>query len=86
MAVLKPKMDKLQQVMAADPKATSDRNKMLVYQQEMKALFKEHKVNPFQAMLMPIIQLPIFISVFMALRDMGNVFPGFSNGGSYRFD
>jgi YidC/Oxa1 family membrane protein insertase len=37
-------------------------------QQEMMALYKEHKVNPFSSCLPLVLQLPVFISLFYMLR------------------
>lgn len=55
------------------------------YQAEMKNLFTVHNVNPIRSMLMPMFQIPIFISVFMALRKMGETFEGFAAGGDFWF-
>lgn len=55
------------------------------YQLEIQSIFTKHKVNPFRSILLPLMQLPIFLSFFMALRDMGTYFPGYMSGGAYWF-
>eukprot|EP01031_Cornospumella_fuschlensis_P043147 gene43147-52737_t len=84
LAVMRPEMLKVQEAMTKDPNADDMRVK-LKYQNEMKALFLKHKVNPLRAMLWPMFQFPIFIAFFMALRDMGSHFPGFLTGGDFWF-
>ena len=41
----------------------------------MKALFTKYKVNPFQTMIGPIIQIPLFIGMFFGLKKVSNYFP-----------
>jgi YidC/Oxa1 family membrane protein insertase len=55
------------------------------FQEQMKALFAKHKVNPLRAVMWPLAQFPIFIALFMALRDMGTYYPGFATGGALWF-
>jgi YidC/Oxa1 family membrane protein insertase len=42
-------------------------------QQKLQKLFKDNDVNPFRAFLVPLVQAPIFISFFMALRKMAEL-------------
>jgi YidC/Oxa1 family membrane protein insertase len=84
MAVLKPEMQKLTDSFKEDPNSGDPRAKNQ-YQAELKNLFVEHKVNPLQSIMMPLFQFPIFISLFLALRDMGTYFPGFVTGGTSWF-
>eukprot|EP00731_Ephydatia_muelleri_P034845 Em0081g10a len=37
------------------------------------SLYQQHKCNPFKMMVMPLVQLPIFISFFVAIREMASV-------------
>ena len=78
MAFLKPDMEKVQNAMKA---STGDAKMQARYQLEIKELFKKHNVNPFRALLMPLLQMPIFISLFMALRQMQDYCPGYTTGG-----
>lgn len=84
MAVMRPEMQKMQDAMKADTNFHDVRVKHK-YQEEMKAMFVRYKVNPFQSMLIPFFQIPIFLSCFFGLRDMGNFFPGFTTGGDFWF-
>ena len=84
MAVLRPDLLRIQEAMKNDPTA-GEMSTKLRYQQEMVALFKKFKVNPLHSLLMPLAQLPIFISFFIGLRDMGNHFPEFTTGGALWF-
>jgi len=52
---------------------------------EMAALFKSHKVNPFAMLMMPLIQLPVFITFYMALSTMSQYYPGLKTGGAFWF-
>lgn len=56
-------------------KYKDDKEKM---SQELMAVYKEHKVNPFASCLPLFIQLPIFLALFRVLRDgLGQVNPDF---------
>jgi YidC/Oxa1 family membrane protein insertase len=80
LANVRPVIQKITDTMNADLNA-SDNNVKLRYQKEMQAAFIKHKVNPIHVMMWPFAQLPIFISFFMALREMGNFYPGYATGG-----
>lgn len=84
MAQMRPEMAKVQELMNNDPNISDSRVK-LKYQGEMQALFKKYNVNPLRAIMWPLAQFPVFIAFFMALRDMGNHFPGFAEGGALWF-
>lgn len=84
MAAMKPESDKLQKKFNGDPNSTHPSVK-LQYQQEMMALFKKHKVNPLGSLLLPIIQLPVFMTFFFALQDMPTYFPALATGGTLWF-
>jgi membrane protein insertase Oxa1/YidC/SpoIIIJ len=47
----------------------------------MTQLMVDNNVNPVRSLAMPLFQLPISISIFFALRDMGSFFPGFGKYG-----
>ncbi len=84
MAAMRPEMEKVQNKMKADPNIDSMEVK-LRYQTEMKALFTVYKVNPLRALMWPFVQFPIFIGLFMALRDMGLHYPDMATGGTLWF-
>jgi YidC/Oxa1 family membrane protein insertase len=84
MAALRPDMQKLQDVMNADPNVNDQRVKQR-YIEEMKALFLHHRVNPLRAFAMPLVQLPLFISFFFGLQEMHLYFPAYTQGGDFWF-
>ncbi|XP_045463434.1 mitochondrial inner membrane protein OXA1L isoform X2 [Harmonia axyridis] len=43
------------------------------YSQEMMIFMKEKGVNPLKNMIVPMAQMPVFISFFMSLRQMANI-------------
>ncbi|XP_060519920.1 mitochondrial inner membrane protein OXA1L isoform X2 [Cylas formicarius] len=43
------------------------------YSQELMYFMKEKGLNPFKNMIVPLVQMPIFVSFFMGLRQMANV-------------
>jgi YidC/Oxa1 family membrane protein insertase len=86
MATLRPEMEKLNEIVKKDPLfASGDMATKARYQAEFQAMFKRHQVNPIRSMILPFIQLPLFVSFFLALRDMGNLYPGFETGGDFWF-
>ncbi|MFA6130919.1 MAG: YidC/Oxa1 family membrane protein insertase [Patescibacteria group bacterium] len=60
MQEIQPKIREIQ------TKYKDDKEKMA---QELMAVYKVHKVNPFASCLPLLIQLPVFIALFQALRD-----------------
>jgi len=85
MAVMKPEMDVLSKSYTENPRFKSDPALQSMYQQEMKALWTKHDVNPMRALSLPILQLPVFIAFFQGLRGMSDHFPGFKTGGTSFF-
>jgi len=64
--VLKAKVDNL------DPNDLQGQQR---YAKEMQALFKKFDVNPLKALSLPLIQMPVFMSMFFALRKMPDIYP-----------
>ena len=62
MQAIQPKIKELQK------KYKSDRGKL---QQETMQLYKEHRVNPFASCLPLLLQLPVFISLYAAIKGLG---------------
>jgi YidC/Oxa1 family membrane protein insertase len=62
MQVIQPKLKELQK------KYKSDRGKL---QQETMKLYQEHRVNPFASCLPLLLQLPVFISLYAAIKGLG---------------
>jgi len=82
LAILKPEVDKIQATAMQDPDKSVERRQH--YEGQLKALFKKHDHNPL-VMLMPFLQLPIFVTFFMGIRDFGDYFPDFKTGGALWF-
>ncbi|GAA0184902.1 transporter [Lithospermum erythrorhizon] len=54
-------------------------------QAKMQALFKEYKVTPFTPLKGLLIQGPVFICFFLAVKNMAEKVPSFQQGGAYWF-
>lgn len=53
---------------------------------EMQAFMKEKEINPFKNLMVPLVQAPIFMSVFFALKGMANApVQSMTNGGLFWF-
>lgn len=56
------------------------------YTQEIQTLFKKNDCHPMKSMGLPLIQMPVMISFFMAIRSMAEVpVPGLTDGGMLWF-
>lgn len=86
MALLRPEATRLQNAMNSDPAIATDPKVQLRYQAEMQALFKKYNVNPIKSLMWPLFQLPIFMSFFFGLQNMGTYYPGFATGGTLWFE
>ncbi|KAK0554617.1 hypothetical protein OC845_000649 [Tilletia horrida] len=63
-------------------KATGDLALLQSRAQQVQQIFKENDCHPFRSFLLPVVQMPIFISFFFALRGMADAgLPGFKDGG-----
>ena len=69
MQVIQPQLKELQK------KYKGDRGKL---QQETMQLYKEHRVNPFASCLPLVLQLPVFISLYAAIKGLGPLEGGLS--------
>jgi YidC/Oxa1 family membrane protein insertase len=70
MQVIQPQLKELQK------KYKGDRGKL---QQETMKLYQEHRVNPFASCLPLVLQLPVFISLYAAIKGMGPLNMGVGN-------
>src|SRR5665647_1084844 len=69
MQVIQPQIKQLQQ------KYKNDRGKL---QEETMKLYQEHRVNPFASCLPLLLQLPVFISLYAAIKGLGPLEGGLS--------
>ncbi|XP_078741257.1 mitochondrial inner membrane protein OXA1L-like [Lampetra fluviatilis] len=54
---------------------------------ELTSFYKKHKINPLKCFLVPMVQMPIFLSFFMALRKMAELpVPSMEVGGALWFN
>jgi YidC/Oxa1 family membrane protein insertase len=53
-----------------DSQAAGDQMGMALAQQNLRALMKEHDVSPFRGMILPLVSMPLFISLFFGLRKL----------------
>jgi YidC/Oxa1 family membrane protein insertase len=74
MAAIRPKMNKLIAFSKANPNNTT-------YQKELFLLWKKNNVNPLKALAVPLFQLPLFVTFFFGIRQMGEYYPGMAEGG-----
>jgi membrane protein insertase Oxa1/YidC/SpoIIIJ len=78
-AAVRPEVDQLSKRMEKDPD-----NKAL-YEAEIVHIHKKYKVSYISGFGQPLVQLPVFLSTFFALRQMGTYFPEYTSGGTLWF-
>jgi len=80
MAHVKPEMDILKTKLdAADSYDTTVQQQ---HAKQMRDLFAKYECNPLKAVVVPLVQAPVFMSMFFALRKMPDVVPDeLTNGG-----
>lgn len=65
-----------------EAKKAGDQMAIAKYSQQAQQLFKDNECHPAKSLLLPIVQAPVMISFFMALRGMAELpVPGFLEGG-----
>lgn len=67
-----PQMMSLQKRMS-DARKLGNEVEAMHYARELQTLLREKKVNPLKNFLTPAVQMPVFISFFLALRGMANL-------------
>ena len=85
MACVRPEAETIQNAYKRHPNYETDHQLKIQMTEEMKAVWRKYDVNPFRALALPAVQLPIFISFFLAMRDMPQIYPGMSTGGVFWF-
>ncbi|ORX92401.1 hypothetical protein K493DRAFT_285773 [Basidiobolus meristosporus CBS 931.73] len=82
---IKPEMDRLT---AHLNRAKSDGDTVAIaqYSHEFRQLFEKHNANPLKMLALPLMQAPVMLSFFFALRDMAQLpVPQFQTGGTAWF-
>lgn len=81
MQAVGPQMNGLMKRLTEAKKA-GDQTAMMIAQKNLMSLMKEHDVSPFRSFLLPLIQVPFFLSMFWALRKLAYLpFPQLKEGG-----
>eukprot|EP00898_Chlorokybus_atmophyticus_P001449 jgi/Chlat1/2304/Chrsp17S02799 len=82
LSLMRPQMEKLKEELDAGL-ARKDPQALANYQTQLKALFAKHQVSPFKMFGTMIIQAPLFICFFLAIRRMAEGIPSFAEGGPW---
>ncbi|GAB4820631.1 hypothetical protein N2152v2_007677 [Parachlorella kessleri] len=81
----RPEVEKLVEWMK-DEQARGNPNAVSEYQQRVAAIYKKHDCNPLKSMASVLIQLPVFVGFFSALRGFAEVkVPSLVEGGAFWF-
>jgi YidC/Oxa1 family membrane protein insertase len=54
---------------------TGDQNRTRTAQQDMLRLLRENRISPFRSLVNPLVQMPLFIAFFFALRKLARIHP-----------
>ncbi|GMI27078.1 hypothetical protein TrCOL_g6195 [Triparma columacea] len=77
---MNPELKALQASM--EGKDTSDRKVQEAYRAQMQALFKKYDCNPMKSLMLPLIQMPMFMGMFFGLKALPDKIPDLlENGG-----
>lgn len=76
-----PQMNELMEVLK-EAKKTNNNHEMTMAQRHLNELFKENNVHPLRGLKMIFFQIPVFVTMFSALRRMADApIPGLHDGG-----
>jgi membrane protein insertase Oxa1/YidC/SpoIIIJ len=79
MAHMKPELEALTaKIKENSDVSTEEREKQ---SRQMKNLFEKYRCHPVRSLMMPLMQMPIFISMFFGLKTMSEHFPSLNEGG-----
>ena len=81
----KPKIQKLQEEFQNHPDMMTDPNLQQEFRRKMTQLLQREKVNPIRGIVSPLFQIPIFLSMFFGLKEIGTFLPGMTTGGTLWF-
>ena len=84
LAHAQPEFAKLREQMMANPPSTPEEQQKFKTRQHR--IMAKHQCNPFGALMMPLIQMPVFMTMFFALRQMGDYYPSMATGGTLWFN
>lgn len=75
MAHMTPELNVLKQRVEQSGGRNADMAVQAKQAEEMKALFRKYNCNPLKSLIPPIVQAPVFMSMFFALKKMPEYFP-----------
>lgn len=82
---VKPQLDRLTQNMKL-AQDNNDTAALARFSAETQELFAKNDCNPMKTLMLPLLQAPVMISFYLALRDMANLpVPQFKDGGIFWF-
>ncbi|KAF8940895.1 Mitochondrial inner membrane protein oxa1l [Dissophora ornata] len=82
---VKPQLERLTENMKL-AKETNDTAALARFSAQTQELFAKNDCNPLKSLMLPLIQAPVMISFYLALRDMANLpVPQFKDGGALWF-
>ncbi|CEO94839.1 Membrane insertase YidC/Oxa/ALB C-terminal domain-containing protein [Plasmodiophora brassicae] len=87
LTILRPKIQSLQEKMRdrmvnGPPPSAEER---VVMQNELWDVFRKYDVSPFKSLKFALLQMPVFLSFFLALRELGTRYPECKTGGALWF-
>ncbi|KAF6001907.1 hypothetical protein F1559_001233 [Cyanidiococcus yangmingshanensis] len=74
MQSIKPDLDAIKERMQIALQ-TGDQHRSRSAQQEIFRLLRENRISPFRSLVNPLVQMPLFIAFFFALRKMARIYP-----------
>ncbi|KAJ1455694.1 60Kd inner membrane protein-domain-containing protein [Pelagophyceae sp. CCMP2097] len=85
MSKAKPDIELIQERMKADETSGSDPRKQSMYARQMQAVLTKYSLKPWLIFVFPLLQLPIFTSMFFGLQRIGDHVPATAQGGALWF-
>lgn len=83
MALMRPELDALTAKIKAQKDATFEQQ--AESSKKMQGLFTKYNCHPVKSIMGPLVQMPVFMSMFFGLREMSNYYPSISEGGLFWF-
>lgn len=73
LAHMRPELEMLKEKI--DAAMTKNNINQIQYTNQMRELFVRYNCNPLKSLIVPLVQIPVFMSMFFALRKMPDYFP-----------
>lgn len=86
MKAIQPQSSALMQKLT-EAKSVGDQTAVAVYSQQLSKMWKDNNCTPWRAMVLPLVQMPLFISFFFAVRGLASLpVPQMKEGGLWWFE